>query len=132
MGLLDSLLGQVLGKGSSQNSMVNAVMGLLGDQQSGGLAGLVSQFSQKGLGDIVNSWVSTGKNLPITPDQLTKGLGNDTITKLASQAGVSPDKLSSQLSQLLPQVIDKLTPEGKLPQGDIAAKGMELLKGLMK
>ncbi len=132
MGLLNRILGQVTGGGGAQNELMNALVGLLGNQQSGGLAGLVEQFSGKGLGDIVNSWVGTGANLPISAQQIQQGLGKDTIAKLASQAGISTDKVSSSLSKLLPQFVDKLTPEGKIPQGDVMAKGMDLLKGLMK
>ena len=132
MSLLGDIVGKVLGGGNTQNNLVNAVMGVLGNQQSGGLEGLVQQFAGKGLGDIVNSWVSTGKNLPITPEQLQKGLGADTLNQIASKAGIAPEKVSTKLSELLPQVVDKLTPNGKIQQGDIASQGMELLKGLLK
>jgi uncharacterized protein YidB (DUF937 family) len=130
MGIIDSIAGQILG-GGAQNNVINAIMSMVG-QQEGGLAGLVNKFKASGLGDIVNSWVSTGKNLPITPEQIRHGLGSDMVTKLAGQAGVSTDEIASHLSQLLPQVVDKLTPEGKIPQGDLVSKGMDLLKGLMK
>ena len=132
MGLLDNIAGQVLGGGGGQTNLLNAVMGILGNQQAGGLAGVVKQFAGKGLGDIVNSWVSTGQNLPITPQQIQHGLGIDTINQLASKAGLSPDQVTSHLSELLPTVVDKLTPNGKIPQGDIMSQGMELLKGILK
>ena len=132
MGILDSIVGQFLGKGANQNSLVNAVMSILGNQQSGGLSGLVEQLNSKGLGEIANSWVSTGKNLPISPEQLQQGLGDQTIGKIASQAGISTDQVTSQLSTLLPQIVDKLTPDGKISQNDVMAKGMDLLKGLFK
>ena len=132
MGLFDSIAGQILGKSGGQNTLLNSVMSMLGNQNAGGLAGLVDQFKEKGLGDIVSSWVSTGTNLPITPEQIQQGLGSDTIAKLASQAGISPELVSSHLSQLLPKVVDKLTPDGNIPQGDILSKGMGLLKDLMK
>jgi uncharacterized protein YidB (DUF937 family) len=103
-------------------------MGLLGGQ--GGLNGLISQFTSKGLGDVVGSWVSTGKNLPISPDQLQGVLGNDAIKNIASKLGMDSNALTSQLSNLLPDVVDKLTPDGKVPEGDIMRKGMDLLGGL--
>jgi len=131
MGILDSIVGQVLGGGSSQNLSINAIMGLIGNQ-AGGLEGMVKQFASKGLGDIINSWVSTGKNLPITPQQVQQGLGNKSVTDLAKKVGITPDEAASQLAKLLPQVIDKLTPSGKIPQGDLMAQGMDLLKGLTK
>jgi len=64
----------------------------------------------------VNSWVSTGQNLPITPAQIKQGLGSDFLSQLAGKAGVSPDAASTQLSGLLPDLIDKLTPNGKMKQ----------------
>ena len=85
----------------------------------GGLAGLVQTLQKNGLGDIVNSWVGTGKNLPVTPDQIKQGLGGDFLSQLAGKAGVSPDAASTQLSSLLPEVIDKLTPTGKIEAGGI-------------
>ena len=134
MGLFDSI-SKVLGSGgsgSTQNNVVNAVMELLTNQQSGGLAGLVNQFKSNGLGDIINSWVGTGKNLPITPQQIQQGLGGDMLKNLAAKAGVSPQDITTHLSQLLPQVVDKLTPSGSISQGDIVEQGMGLLKGLIK
>jgi len=100
-------------------------MGLLGG--AGGLNGLVSQFASKGLGDVIGSWVGTGNNLPISADQLQSVLGADTIKNLASKLGMDSDALVGQLSNLLPQAVDKLTPEGKVPEGDILSKGMDLL-----
>jgi uncharacterized protein YidB (DUF937 family) len=131
MGILDSIVGQVFG-GKNQNALVTAVLSSLGNQQTGGLAGLVEQLNSKGLGDIVNSWVSTGKNLPITPEQLKDGLGTQVLGNIASQAGISQDQVASQLSTLLPKIVDKLTPDGKVSQADIMSKGMELLKGLTR
>lgn len=132
MGILDSITGQLFNKGTANSPLVDAVMSLIGNQQSGGLAGLVQQFAGKGLGDIINSWVSTGSNLPITPDQLKQALGSQTIGKIASQTGISSDAVTSQLSSLLPSIVDKLTPNGQISQEDIASKGMDLLKGLLK
>ena len=132
MGILDSIAGQILGGGNAQDNVVNAIVSMLGNKQTGGLAGLVQQFAGKGLGDIVNSWVSTGKNLPITAEQVQQGLGDKTISNLASQTGIPVEDIVSHLTTLLPQVVDKLTPDGKIVQGDIMSKGMDLLKGLMK
>ncbi len=135
MGLLDSIAGQVLGGATSgtQNNLVGEILGMLGGQQSGGLAGLVQQFAGKGLGNIINSWVSTGQNLPITPQQVEHGLGGDVISQLAGKLGIAPGEITQQLSSVLPTVVDKLTPEGKVPeQSDLMAKGMDLLGGLFK
>jgi uncharacterized protein YidB (DUF937 family) len=102
----------------------------------GGLAGLVEQFSRAGLGDVVGSWVGRGQNLPISPDQLGQVLGGERIGAMAGQLGMDQGDLLGQLSQMLPQVVDRLTPEGQVPQGDLAgALGSNdldrLLGGLM-
>jgi uncharacterized protein YidB (DUF937 family) len=77
----------------------------------------------------MSSWISTGKNLPISPDQLRNGIGEERLRSLAQHAGVSEESASSQLSDLLPGLIDKLTPDGKLPDSSILEKGLEMLKG---
>ena len=93
----------------------------------GGLGGLVSKMSQAGLGDVVGSWVGTGQNLPVQPDQLGAALGQDTISSMAGQLGMNNNDLLGQLSQMLPQVVDKLTPQGQVPQGDLSS----ILGGLL-
>jgi uncharacterized protein YidB (DUF937 family) len=123
---IQSVLGG--GKDKKQNDLLASVMGLIGGQ--GGLDKLISQFTSKGLGDVVGSWVSTGKNLPVSGDQLQNVLGKDTITGLASKLGMDSNALTSQLSNILPDVVDKLTPNGKIPEGDIMSKGMDMLGGL--
>ena len=130
MGLLDSVTGALNGNtSSSQNDIVSTIMNLIGGQ-SGGLNGLISQFTSKGLGDIISSWVGTGKNLPISAQQIQDVLGSDTVKNLASKLNIDTGSLTSQLSNLLPQVVDKITPDGKVPEGDILNKGMSMLGGL--
>jgi uncharacterized protein YidB (DUF937 family) len=130
MGILDSVK-SVLGNtaGDKQNELMSTVMNLVGGQ-SGGLNGFISQFNAKGLGDKVSSWVGTGANLPVSPDEIQNVLGSDQINKIASKLGMDTNAVTSQLSNLLPQVVDKLTPEGKVPEGNILSKGMDLLGGL--
>ena len=89
---------------------------------------MAEAFQQKGLGDLMSSWISTGKNLPISPAQLRNGIGEDSLRSLAENAGMSEESASSQLSDLLPGLIDKLTPDGKLPDSSILEKGLEMLK----
>lgn len=117
-----------LGGGDKQGDLLSSVMGLIGGQ--GGLNNLISQFGAKGLGDVVGSWVSTGKNLPVSPDQLKGVLGDDTVKNIASKLGMDSNAVTSHLSNLLPDVVDKLTPDGKVPEGDLMSKGMDLLGGL--
>jgi uncharacterized protein YidB (DUF937 family) len=123
MGLMDQLgqaVGGMMGGQPAQNPLLQAVTSLLGQNSNvGGLAGIVQAFQKNGLGDIVNSWVGTGKNLPITPNQIKQGLGGDFLSQLASKAGISPDAASAQLSSLLPDMIDKVTPNGKIEYGGI-------------
>ena len=131
MGLLDDVLNKAAGvapaQDGSQSPLASAVFSMLG--QSGGISGLAHQFTAQGLGNIVHSWISTGQNLPISPDQLQSVLGADQVQALAAKAGVSPETAKGSLAQILPQIIDQLTPNGEVPQGDLMSKGMELLKG---
>ena len=109
MGLLDGLLGGIVGA-----EMATVVNGLI--QKHGGLQGLVSEFEQKGLGATVKSWIGTGPNQPISPDQVHQALGPDTIAQMAAKFGLSPQELSQKLSQILPKAVDSMTPDGTLPQ----------------
>ena len=137
MGLLD-VLGKIVGggtsssSGGSQDAIVNVISGLLSSKETGGLAGLVENFTKAGLGDVISSWVSTGKNLPVSADQIVKGLGNDQVKQLASQVGLSSGDLSSTLAKMLPDIVDKLTPNGKVPTDDLLQQGLNLLKGNLK
>jgi hypothetical protein len=96
-----------------------------GPQGLGGLGDLLAAFERNGMGEQVQSWVGTGSNLPLAPEQLQQALGGDVLDGLARQAGVSPAEAGSGLAELLPQLIDRLTPNGQLPQagglGDIGS-----------
>ncbi|UCV07621.1 YidB family protein [Dechloromonas denitrificans] len=131
MGLLDSVVGALAGgQSGGNNALLETVMKLINNPQTGGLAGLIQSFQQGGLGDVVNSWVSTGANQPVSPEQIQNVLGNSQLQGLAAQLGVSPEQASGNLAELLPQLVDKLTPNGQVPQGDdLMAQGLDLLKG---
>lgn len=129
MGLLGDILGKLTGGGEKSNEVVNIIGGLLQSKELGGLDGLVQKFSKGGLGDIVSSWIGTGANLPITPEQIQKGLGPTQISQMASQLGISPEAMSKQLAKMLPGVVDKLTPDGTVPTQDLLAQGLNMLKG---
>ena len=86
---------------NSSNPLASSVMQMI-NSQPGGLSGLLQQFHDKGLGGLVSSWVSTGQNLPISADQIQHVLGSEQVKELAAKAGISPDAVSSHLSQLLP------------------------------
>lgn len=81
----------------------------------GGLGGLIDKFRQSGQGDVIDSWVGTGRNKPIQPPQLEQTLGRSTIGDLARRAGMSEQELLTQLSAVLPDLVDKLTPQGRVP-----------------
>ncbi|MBX9657193.1 MAG: YidB family protein [Nitrospiraceae bacterium] len=123
MSLMDQLgqaVGGMLGGSSNQNPLMQALTGLLGQNSSvGGLAGLVQTLQKNGLGEIVNSWVGTGKNLPVTPQQIQQGLGGDLLKQLATKAGISTEAAGTQLAGLLPDLVDKLTPTGKIEAGGL-------------
>lgn len=122
MGLLDSVIGALGGaqggNGGGQGDALQAIIAMLAQGNGpggGGLGGLMQQFQQGGLGDLVASWVGTGQNLPVSPGQLQDVLGSDMLSQFAQQLGLSQGQAADQLSQLLPQVVDKLTPNGQLP-----------------
>jgi uncharacterized protein YidB (DUF937 family) len=83
--------------------------------EEGGLGGLLNKFQQGGLEDLIKSWIGTGPNKAVTPNQLHQALGADTINDLSRETGLSQDELLTQLSQALPEAVDKLTPQGKMP-----------------
>lgn len=139
MGLLDSVLGAVinsatqnqtagngsaggweslLGMAANNPQLVQVVVDLLGQQSPvGGLPGLLARFQQAGLGDAVASWLSNGPNAALSGEQLGRVLGEGPLAQIAAQLGVGQGEAAGQLSQLLPGLIDRLTPNGQLPAG---------------
>jgi uncharacterized protein YidB (DUF937 family) len=108
MSLLDGLLGGAVG--AEMATVVNSFI-----QQHGGVQGIVAQLEKQGLGATVQSWVGTGPNQPISPDQVHQVFGSGTLAQIAAKAGLNPQELAQKLSQVLPTAIDKLTPEGRVP-----------------
>ena len=131
MGLLDSVIGGLLGGGAGGSPMQSVLMNMLGGGQQGGmgmgagqnagqgmgggLGGLLSGFQQAGLGHIADSWVSNGPNQPVSPQQLQSVLGENQVQSMASQSGMAPQDFLSQLSQHLPNAVNGMTPNGRLP-----------------
>jgi uncharacterized protein YidB (DUF937 family) len=131
MGFLDEITKVVGDKflgGASQGGLMELVLGLINNPQTGGLGGLVEMFKSKGLGDAVSSWISTGENQPVSNDQITSALGSNTIQEISQKLGISGTDASNGLAALLPQVIDKLTPDGSIPEGDLLEQGLSILK----
>ena len=109
MGMFDGILGGIVGAGMV--SVVNSIL-----EQHGGLQGVVGEFEKNGLGPTVRSWVGTGPNQPISPQDVHKALGPDLLRQLAEKSGLSEQDLAQKLSQVLPQAVDKLTPNGTIPK----------------
>jgi uncharacterized protein YidB (DUF937 family) len=110
MGMLDGLLGGIVGAGMV--SVVNDIM-----EKHGGLQGVVGEFEKNGLGATVKSWVGTGPNEPISPAQVHQVLGPDLLQQLSAKSGLSVQDLTQRLSQVLPQAVNHLTPDGAIPKG---------------
>jgi uncharacterized protein YidB (DUF937 family) len=110
-GGLDDLLGQILGGGAA----------------AGGLGGLLEQMRRAGMADQADSWVQRGPNLPISPDALDQIFGRGGMSEIARQAGISEDEARSGLSELLPEVVDRVTPNGNVPDMDSLASSVDEL-----
>ncbi len=130
MGFMDNLKGQLTsavggalgGALGQQGGLVGGVMNLI-NNHPGGLAGLVQSFEQQGLGAVARSWVSTGPNQPITAAQIQQVLGTEKLQAFATQHGLDLTQVSAQLAQILPTVVDKLTPQGSIPPAASAPQG---------
>jgi uncharacterized protein YidB (DUF937 family) len=109
MGMFDGLLGGIVGAG-----MVTVVNGII--EKHGGLQGLVSEFERSGLGNTVKSWVGTGPNQPISTADVQRALGPDLLQQLSAKSGLSVQDLTDKLAQVLPQAVDRMTPDGSIPK----------------
>jgi uncharacterized protein YidB (DUF937 family) len=150
MGLLDGLIGNAIGSmlsgNQAQNPLGSVLRGLGGSnqpqgsnlllqlalsmlQQNGGLEGVLNRFRQSGLSQQADSWVSTGENMNISADQLQKVFGSSTISDLSSRLGMSEGQAGSAMAQILPEVINQLTPEGQVPENsdEEIAQGLSTL-----
>ena len=129
MGLLDSLIASITGNASSSGDsghpLATALSSLL--SQNGGIEGLMSKFSQGGLGDVFSSWVGLGENKAVSADQINKVLGSGQLSSLASSLGVDPSQASGFLAEYLPKIIDKLTPSGQVQPGADSSEGIAAL-----
>jgi uncharacterized protein YidB (DUF937 family) len=130
MGLLDNFENQAVTGllGGSSNPLAAGILQMI-QNQPGGLQGLVQSFHDKGLGGLMSSWVSTGPNPPITADQVHQALGSDKVKELAAAAGISPDVAGSAIAELLPGIVDKLTPNGQVPEHSSV---MDMASSLLK
>ncbi len=123
MGLLDGLLGNVIGgmmrggqSAPTRNPLLQIALRIL--QQSGGLQGMLGKFQQAGFGEQAQSWISPGQNMPISPDALSQIFGQGQLGRIAQQLGMSNDEAADGLAQVLPNVVDEMTPQGQIPDND--------------
>jgi uncharacterized protein YidB (DUF937 family) len=129
MGLFDNIAGAVLGKMmGDKGAIAQAALEMF--NQYGGLEGVLEKFNQAGLGNLVTSWVSKGENMPISPNQITEVLGGTTIADMAAKFGLTPEMLSAQIAEHLPNVVDKMTPDGRVEanSGDLLSTVLGMLK----
>jgi uncharacterized protein YidB (DUF937 family) len=135
MSFFDAIVGQVsstlvnTGTSGGPGGLMDIVSSLINNPQTGGLEGLIKNFQEKGLGDTMASWIGTGVNQAISGEQIQHVLGSEQVQALAQKFGLSSTDISQGLSRLLPQVIDKLTPTGQVPEGGLLEQGLSLLKG---
>jgi uncharacterized protein YidB (DUF937 family) len=134
MGLFDSLLSSVLGGGDKTQMLTNLASSLITNHSSGqGLGGLVQQFENAGLGSVVQSWVGTGENHVISAGQIQQVLGSGFIQQFAQQHGIDTGTAASTIAQLLPQLVNHVTPNGQLPaHADVQSMISGLLGSLGK
>lgn len=155
MGLLEDLIagmlqGQGTGQGTGQapgqapgqpqpqlnqnqlGGLLQAAVAMLSDPRTGGIEGLMKRFQEAGLGDVIGSWVGPGQNQPVQPTQLERIFPTE-VDQMSRQAGLPPQQGGSILAQILPQLIDQLTPKGQVPQqGQLGDLGSQLLKSLLR
>jgi uncharacterized protein YidB (DUF937 family) len=136
MGLLDSVLGGLLGSNPNASPLQSILGSLIagqgqayGGQQSpvgGGLPGLIQAFNRAGMGNVVSSWVGQGPNQQVSPNQLQQVFGQDQINQWSQQTGMPQQNILSELSNLLPHAVDRVTPNGQVPSSPFDAPGLEL------
>ena len=128
MSLLQRIIGQLSGSQPAdpqqQTNLLESITGLLNNPQIGGIGGLAQMFKSKGLGDIINGWISTGPNPPITRGQIHQALGPDHVDRIAKKMGVGPDEAADRLAAVLPDAVDHLTPDGQLPADGMNMQAM--------
>ena len=131
MSILDNITGriadQLKGQAGGQGNLLNAAMQLMRSPEVGGPGGMVQALAKQGQGDVVNSWLANGKNLPISPDALLNVFGQEKIQQMAGSLGMSIPSLLSGLAAMMPEMIDKLSPGGRLPAGEETSNALDQL-----
>jgi uncharacterized protein YidB (DUF937 family) len=123
MGLTDSL-GNLFGKGGLDTNNVNALL-----EQFGGIEGIMGKLQESGLGDQLSSWIGSGENQAVSPDQIKDALGAEGLDQVAAKTGLDVDDLASRISTKMPDAIDSLTPEGEVPEGGLDLNSLTKMFG---
>ena len=137
MGILGDALRKLTGAqgaattAAGGNPILQHVLTMINDPSTGGLQWLLDKFHAQGLGGIVNSWVGTGQNQAISPQQITQALGNTHLQQIAQASNTPVSAVATQLAALLPTVIDKLTPTGSVPTSGALAQGLAMLRSTL-
>lgn len=133
MSLFDSIIstaGERFGLGDKSGTLLSALLAVMTDQNRGGFAGFLDRFSQAGLGDMAASWIGSGANSDLSDEQVESALGSETITEIANQADVNSTTAKSALAYMIPNVVDKLTPDGVVPEEkDLLSRIGDFLSG---
>lgn len=137
MGHFDAIINQAAAalsgqSATSSNGLIEIITTFLANPEIGGISGLVNAFQKQGLGNIVASWVGDGENLPISSTQLLAVFGNDTMQRFAQQIGLPFDEASNTMTTALPQIVNKLSPNGQMPDSDMLSQGLSLLGHLSR
>jgi uncharacterized protein YidB (DUF937 family) len=129
MGFLDDVLGKIGGQQGQEGGLASITKLF---SANGGLQGVMAKLTSNGQGQQVQSWVGTGDNQPVSGAEVRQALDDDSLSKAAQQAGTTPDKVSEDVAKVLPQMVNKATPQGQVPrQGDDPfAKGIDAIKGM--
>ena len=129
MSIFDTFASVLGGSGTTAGKFAQAAIDTIQGGPHGGLEGLLERFRQHGLAEQVSSWIGTGHNLPITGEDIQRVLGSSQVAELARRVGVDPAVASQELAGMLPQIVDKLTPHGQVPDSELLARGLAILKG---
>lgn len=138
MGLLDGVLGNLMGGllggqlpqgAQAQSPLLQMALQLL--QQNGGIQGVLGKFEQAGLGAQAQSWIGTGQNQPVDANAISQIFGQGQLGQIAQQLGLTHEQAAGQLAQVLPQIVDKLTPQGQIPENhsDLVNQALAMLRG---
>jgi uncharacterized protein YidB (DUF937 family) len=130
MGLFDkivSLAGDNVSGGTENRGLLQQAISMIESPEVGGLSGLIGKFQNGGLGDVAASWVGKEANQPVSAEQMINTLGSEKIQKIASNLGISNTEVGDGLASALPQLIDRLTPDGVIPEDSVLKQGLDLL-----